>query len=286
MSVVDCTALTFADKSEVLLRAPGSSRPNTDVAVGLGVGERHWRRLKQAPETKAARAHEKKLDLLFRESADVPWSPKVEIQLQHIDCMFDNRSADDIRAAYSFSADVAYEHVSTIDDRARPLVDLMERDWSQAKLAGRYYAIMAGSAGACDEEMDRHEFVQSVFGDMLATREDDWAQRLKVRRVVNLCVPKWNQTPPGERNSAQLRAMIADAGYFESVLGYLSCWPDDANVMFGAISVASRFSRDDLLSQIEKAVAGGLDFMKKTVVANKKFDNGDCDFFRTWSQKS
>jgi hypothetical protein len=82
--------------------------------------------------------------------------------------------------------------------------------------------------------------------------------------------------------------MISDAGYFESVLGYLRCWPDDADVMFGIIAVASRLLREDLLSQIAKAVgpAGGLDFMKKTVDANEKFDNGDCDFFRTWSQKS
>jgi hypothetical protein len=258
------------------------------VAVGLGVSERQWRRLKQAPESKAPRALWKKLYRLLRESSEVPWSRQVENQLQHLGKMLDKHSADDIRDAYSHSADVAYEHVSAIDDRPRPLISLTQRDWSEAMFAGRYYAIMAGLAGTTPKETNRHEFVQSVFGDMLAPREEDWAYRLKIKRVIRVCVPKWNQTPPDERNSAQLRAMISDAGYFESVLGYLYCWPDDADVMFGGIAVASRLLRDDLLSQIEKAVAsaGGLDFMKKTVGANEKFDNGDCEFFRTWSQKS
>jgi hypothetical protein len=288
MSVEDDTALTFADMNKVLVRRAGSSRPNTDVAVALGLSERQWRRLKQAPESKAARALWKKFYRLLRESAEVPWSRSVESQLDHVGWMLDNRSTDDIRGAYSFSADIAYEHVFAIDYRPRPLVDLTERDWSQAMLAGRYYAIVAGSAGHSDEEMKRHEFVQSVFGDMLALRDDDWAYTLKVKRVVRQCLPEWNRIPPDERNCAKLRAMITAAGYFESVLGYLSWWPHDADMMFGAIAVASRFLRGDLLSQIADAVtpAGGLDFMKKTVGANRKFDNGDCDYFRTWSQKS
>jgi len=73
-------------------------------------------------------------------------------------------------------------------------------------------------------------------------------------RSVRSCLREWNQSPPDERNSARLRAMISDAGYFESVLGYLRCWPDDADVMFGIIAVASRLLREDLLSQIAKAV--------------------------------
>jgi hypothetical protein len=178
-----------------------------------------------------------------------------------------------------------HEVVYDLDYRARPLVDLTERDWSQAMLAGRYYSIMAGTVPASDEERQRHELVQSVFGDMLAPREDTWAYRLKVRRVANLCLPEWNQTSPDERNSPKLRDMIEQAGYFDSLLGYLSRWPGDADMMFNTITVASRLVRDDILTEIEKAVAskGGLAFMKKVVAKNEKFDRGDSDFFRAWS---
>lgn len=103
------------------------------------------------------------------------------------------------------------------------------------------------------------------------------ADMLRWKTAANIVVVQWNMRKDEERNSEEMKAIIAKSGYIDWALRQSELFPKLDTPAFNALAIASRFHWRHLYPQLHEALSRA-----NPAFASHNEYNSDFDDFRTW----